>query len=95
MLMGISWILVGLAIGFIANRKLNFRGDDPRLDLGVGVVGAFVGGIVFNLFTDGPTARFNFWSLLIAAIGSIVALVIWHFVRTRSPYKIPTSRRSY
>jgi uncharacterized membrane protein YeaQ/YmgE (transglycosylase-associated protein family) len=95
MIMGISWIVLGLAIGYVANRKLNFRGDDPRLDLGVGGAGALVGGIIFMLFSDGPMSRFNPWSLLVAAAGAAVALGVWHFVRTRSPYKTPTSRRSY
>jgi uncharacterized membrane protein YeaQ/YmgE (transglycosylase-associated protein family) len=94
-LMGLSWIAIGVLVAYLVTKNVNLRGDDPRFDYGLGVAGAVVGGIVFKLFSDGPMSRFNLWSLIFAAVGAIVAEVIWHITRTRGPYKIPTSRRSH
>jgi len=95
MFMGLSWIAIGLLLGLIANRKLNFRGDDSTVDLIVGAAASFVGGALFIVISSATMSRYSVWSLLVAAGAAIVALLIWHFIRTRSPYKIPTVRRSY
>jgi uncharacterized membrane protein YeaQ/YmgE (transglycosylase-associated protein family) len=95
MLMGLSWIVVGVIVAYIATKKVNLRGDDPIVDYCLGAAGGFIGGLVFHFFTDDPMSRFNFWTLIFAVIGAVIALTIWHIIRTRGPYKIPTSRRSY
>ncbi|MGB7159118.1 MAG: GlsB/YeaQ/YmgE family stress response membrane protein [Tepidisphaeraceae bacterium] len=95
MLMGLSWIAIGVLVAYIVTKRVNLRGDDPRFDYGLSIAGAIVGGVVFKLFSDAPVSRFNAWSLIFAAVGAILVLAIWHITRTRGPYKIPTSRRSY
>ena len=94
-LMGLSWIAAGLLIAFIAIKKVNLRGDDPIMEYCLGAAGGFVGGLVSRFFAGGPMSTFNPWTLIGAVIGAVVALAIWHFIRTRGTYKIPTSRRSY
>jgi hypothetical protein len=32
------------------------------------------------------------WCLIAAFVGAVIALVIWHIIRTRGPQKIQTSR---
>jgi uncharacterized membrane protein YeaQ/YmgE (transglycosylase-associated protein family) len=91
----IGWAVVGLIVGFVASRIVNLRGDDPRLGFGVAVGASIVGGALYSIISGDGVSRFNVWSLLVAAVVAVVAIVIWHFVRTRSPYATPTSRRSY
>ena len=95
MIMGLSWILVGVIVAWIATKKVNLRGDDPIVDYAIGAGGAFVGGLVCHFIVGGPMAKFSLWCLISAFIGAVIALAIWHLIRTRGPYKIPTSRRSY
>ena len=94
MIMGLSWILAGFIVAWIATKKINLRGDDPIVDYGIGIAGAFVGGLVCHFIVGGPMATFNFWCLISAFVTSAIALVIWHIIRTRGPQKIPTSRVS-
>jgi uncharacterized membrane protein YeaQ/YmgE (transglycosylase-associated protein family) len=95
MIMGLSWIAVGVLVAFIATKKVNLRGDDPIVDYCLSAAGGFIGGMIYHFIDGGPMAKFNFWTLIFAVIGAVIALTIWHIIRTRGPYKIPTSRRSY
>ena len=44
------WIILGLVAGFIASKIINKSGGGVRLDIGLGVVGAIVGGWLFSTF---------------------------------------------
>ena len=46
----IGWIVPGLIAGFIASKNLNRQGEDFFLDIILGIVGALVGGWVFEFF---------------------------------------------
>ena len=89
------WTLVGLIVGFVASRVVNLRGDDPRLGIVVSIIAAIVGGIVYRMMSDNPAIWTNVWNYLWPAIVSALAVVIWHFARTRGTYKRPTFRQSY
>lgn len=96
MLFGIiGWAVVGLIVGFAATKMVNLRGDDPILSIGVSTLGGIIGGVLFSMISGSDVGRFNVWSLLCSLVAAIVAVVIWHVVRNRSPYETPTSRRSY
>ena len=95
MLMGLSWIAIGLLVAFVVTKKVNLYGDDPRLDYGLSAAGAVVGGIAYKLISGVEMSRFSAWSLIFATAGAVLALTVWHFWRTRGPHDIPTSRRSY
>ncbi|HWO07355.1 MAG TPA: GlsB/YeaQ/YmgE family stress response membrane protein [Candidatus Paceibacterota bacterium] len=47
----------------------------------VGIVGALVGGLIFNAFGSVGVTGFNIYSLLVATIGAIVALWVLRMVR--------------
>ena len=80
--MGIlTWIIVGLIAGALA--KLIMPGDDPGgiiVTIIIGIVGAFLGGFVFNLFGGSGVTGFNIWSLLVATVGAIILLAIYRAV---------------
>ena len=46
----ISWIILGLIAGFIGSKIVNKTGEGLLLDIVLGVVGAVIGGYLFNLF---------------------------------------------
>ncbi len=74
----IAWILLGLIAGFIASKVVNKTGEGTLVDIILGVVGAVVGGFLFNSFGAAGVTGLNLWSILVAAIGAIVVLVIKH-----------------
>ena len=51
------------------------------MDIALGILGALVGGWLFNLFGAAGVTGFNLWSLLVAVIGAMVVLVIYHAIR--------------
>jgi uncharacterized membrane protein YeaQ/YmgE (transglycosylase-associated protein family) len=80
----IAWLVVGLIAGWIASMIVNRRGEGFLGDIIVGAVGAFVGGFIFNLLGHTGVTGINIYSIVVAAIGAVVVLLIWHaLVRRR------------
>jgi uncharacterized membrane protein YeaQ/YmgE (transglycosylase-associated protein family) len=79
----IGWILLGLIAGFIGSKIVDRRGQGLWLDIVLGIVGAVVGGLIFSLFGASGITGFNIYSMIVAIIGSIVVLWIYHFVSER------------
>ena len=77
----IAWIVLGLIAGFIASKIVNKSGSGILIDILLGIVGAVVGGWLFNQFGAAGVTGFNIWSMLVAIIGAIVILVIYHAIR--------------
>jgi uncharacterized membrane protein YeaQ/YmgE (transglycosylase-associated protein family) len=77
------WIILGLLAGFLATRVV--RGPHFGIigDLVIGLVGAFLGGLLADLLF--PNSTFHFWAtLLIAFIGAIVLLAILRLIARAS-----------
>jgi uncharacterized membrane protein YeaQ/YmgE (transglycosylase-associated protein family) len=76
----IGWIVLGLVSGFIASKIVNKSGEGVLLDIILGIVGAIVGGFLFNEFGAAGVTGFNLYSMVVAVIGAIVVLVVYHAV---------------
>ncbi|MET3827752.1 putative membrane protein YeaQ/YmgE (transglycosylase-associated protein family) [Sphingomonas sp. PvP055] len=76
----LAWILLGLVAGFIGSKIVNRSGEGLILDIILGVVGAVVGGFLFNQFGAAGVTGLNLYSLVVAVIGAIVVLVLYHMV---------------
>jgi uncharacterized membrane protein YeaQ/YmgE (transglycosylase-associated protein family) len=74
----ISWIILGLIAGFIGSKIVNEQGQGFWLNLALGIVGAVVGGFVFDLFGATGVTGLNIYSLIVATVGSIVVLLIYN-----------------
>ena len=77
--MGIfSWIVFGGLAGWVASIVVPTKGNNGCLfNVIVGVVGAFIGGLVVNyLGGDIGNLDFSFSSFLVAVLGSIILLTI-------------------
>jgi uncharacterized membrane protein YeaQ/YmgE (transglycosylase-associated protein family) len=77
----IGWIILGLIAGFIASKIVNKEGEGFILDIVLGVIGAVVGGWLFGLFGAGGVTGFNLYSMIVAIIGAIIVLVVYHAIR--------------
>ena len=74
----IAWIVLGLIAGFVASKLVNRTGGSLVLDLVLGVIGAFVGGFLFTRFGAAPVTGLNLYSILVAIVGAVVVLFIYH-----------------
>jgi uncharacterized membrane protein YeaQ/YmgE (transglycosylase-associated protein family) len=79
----VAWIVFGLIAGFVASKIVNRAGEGPLLDIVLGVVGAVVGGLLFNLVGVAGVTGFNVWSLLVAILGAVVLLTAYHAIAGR------------
>ncbi len=81
----IAWIVLGLVAGYIASQIVNKSGDGVLVDIGLGVVGAVVGGWLFNTFGMRGVSGLNVYSLMVAVLGAVAVLAVYHLVlRTRA-----------
>jgi uncharacterized membrane protein YeaQ/YmgE (transglycosylase-associated protein family) len=76
-----AWIILGLLAGFIGSKLVNKQGEGMFLDIVLGVVGAVVGGWLFNRFGAVGVTGLNIYSLLVAVIGAVVVLLVYHALR--------------
>ena len=83
----IAWIILGLIAGFIGSKIVNKKGEGFLLDIVLGIVGAFVGGYLFSLFGAAGATGLNLYSLLVAVVGSVVVLIVYHMVRRLAGYE--------
>ena len=79
----IGWIVLGLIAGFVASKIVNKEGEGVILDIVLGIVGAVVGGWLFAAFGAEGVTGFNLYSMLVAVIGAIVVLVVYHLITGR------------
>ena len=71
----LSWIFLGLVVGALA--KWIMPGKDPGgilVTILIGVAGALIGGFLSSWIGLGTVTGFNFGSLVIAVIGSLLLL---------------------
>jgi uncharacterized membrane protein YeaQ/YmgE (transglycosylase-associated protein family) len=80
----VSWIVLGLIAGFIGSKIVNRSGEGFLLDIVLGVVGSVVGGWLFTAFGAAGVTGLNLWSLVVAVVGAVVVLVVYHAVAGRS-----------
>jgi uncharacterized membrane protein YeaQ/YmgE (transglycosylase-associated protein family) len=79
----IAWIVLGLVAGFIASKIVNKSGEGMMLDIILGIVGAVIGGYLFQTFGMAGVTGVNLYSILVAVVGAIVFLVIYHAIFRR------------
>jgi uncharacterized membrane protein YeaQ/YmgE (transglycosylase-associated protein family) len=76
----IAWVILGLIAGFVGSKIVNKRGEGLLRDILLGIIGAVVGGWLFHFFGAAGVTGLNLYSLLVAVIGAIVVLVLYHAI---------------
>lgn len=74
----LAWIVLGLIAGFIGSKLVNKSGEGLILDIVLGIVGAIVGGYLFNMFGASGVTGVNLYSMLVAVVGAVIVLLIYH-----------------
>lgn len=74
--MGIlAWIILGGLAGWVATKLVGRGGRGLVFNIVIGIVGAFVGGLVFEFIGSTGVTGFNLWSFLVAVVGA--SLLLW------------------
>ena len=76
----LGWIIFGAFTGWIASQIVNKRGEGCLVNTALGLVGAVVGGFLFQLLV--PNFRYEnhgiFISMFVAVIGAVIVLFLYH-----------------
>ena len=75
-------ILFGGIVGWVAS--LIMKTDAQQgivLNVVVGIIGSFLGGLIMSLLGKSPVAGFNLYNFLVALLGSVV--LIWIVKKVR------------
>ncbi len=79
----IAFLVLGGIAGWIASLIMGTDASQGIfLNIVVGVVGAFIGGMLFNAFGSSGVSGFNIYSLVVAVLGAVVLLFIVRLFRS-------------
>jgi len=86
----ILWLVFGALVGWLASLVMRTDAQQGTLmNIIVGIVGAFLGGLIFNLLGIGGAninnSDFSLTSLIVSFIGAVVLLGIVNMFRRGSP----------
>ncbi|MCA9916641.1 MAG: GlsB/YeaQ/YmgE family stress response membrane protein [Anaerolineales bacterium] len=78
----ILWIILGAAAGWIASMIMKRDAQMGAMaNIIVGIVGAVLGGFLFNAVGVTGDTGFNLWTLFVATVGAVVLLFLIGVVR--------------
>jgi uncharacterized membrane protein YeaQ/YmgE (transglycosylase-associated protein family) len=81
----LGWIVLGGLAGWLASLITGrSRRQGCLMDIVVGIVGALIGGFLFNAVTGVGITGFNVWSLFVAVIGAVILIWVVGLIRGRS-----------
>ncbi len=80
----LTWVVIGVIAGWLASvvARTNYS-MGCLADLIVGVVGALLGGFLFQLIGKPGVTGFNLWSIFVAFIGAVVLLFALRLITGR------------
>ncbi len=78
----LTWIFVGVVVGWAVGRELQAKGYGPFLDLTMGVGGAVAGGFLMRFAGYGGTVV----TTLFAVIGAVLLTTLAGFTQGRRVY---------
>ena len=82
----ISWVIFGALAGWVASMIAGTNREQGWLaNILVGIVGAFIGGILWGLlFGDRVSFDWSIGSFIVAVVGALVLLFLMGLVRRRA-----------
>lgn len=81
----LAWIILGLIAGALA--KLIYPGDQGGgifATIGLGILGALLGGWLGNVLGIGVAGTFSFGSIALAIVGAIILIFLWGLFTRRA-----------
>ncbi len=76
----VLWIVFGGLVGWVASMVMG-TGGGLLWDIGVGIVGAVIGGFIMNLLGQSGVGGFNLYSFLVAVLGACILIAIVRALR--------------
>lgn len=71
----VMWIVLGALAGWLASMIMKTDAQQGAvMNIVLGIIGAFVGGLVMNLFGTGGVSGFNLYSVLVAILGAVIVI---------------------
>ena len=80
----LTWIVLGLIVGFIGNKLVNKTGESVRMNLVLGGIGGVLGGELINNLGIVGTAWLNMWSVLVSVSVAALFLVVYNALARRA-----------
>ena len=79
--MGIfGWIILGGLAGWIASLVLGEK-QGCLTSVVIGIIGALVGGLIFQALGQQSLTGFNLWSVFVASVGSAILILAFRALR--------------
>ena len=75
-----AWIVLGLFSGFIASRIINKSGRGLVTDIALGILGALIGGWLFNTFAMPGASGLNLYGDVVTIVGAVAVVMAHHFL---------------
>ena len=75
----IIWIILGAVAGWIAGMIMKSSHGIIE-DIILGIIGAFVGGFIFNIFGQSGVTGLNIYSLIVAIVGAVVLIFLGRMI---------------
>ncbi len=78
----IAWIILGGVAGWLASLIMNTdQSQGIFLNIIIGIVGAFLGGLAFSFFGGDAVTGLNLYSLVVALLGSVLFIGVLKAIR--------------
>lgn len=81
----LAWVVVGLIAGWLASQVMPSRFGIVG-DTIIGMIGALVGGFIFEALGSSGTTGLNIWSIFVAFVGAVVMLFLIRAVNGRRQF---------
>jgi uncharacterized membrane protein YeaQ/YmgE (transglycosylase-associated protein family) len=79
----LGWIIVGFIAGALATRVTRYDRRGCLFSIVVGIIGAVLGGALFNAAGSRGIGEFDVWSVLVAFIGAVIFLLVLQAIERR------------
>ena len=78
----LAWIILGGIAGWLASLIMNTdQSQGIFLNIVIGIIGAFLGGLAFSFLGGDGVTGFNLYSLIVALVGSVLLIGVLKAVR--------------
>jgi len=80
----LAWIILGLIVGFIANKLVGKTSEGAHMNIVLGGIGAVFGGELINKLGIAGATWLNIWSVLVSVGGAALFLVVYNVLARRA-----------
>ncbi len=85
----VAWLIIGAVIGWLAHIFVKSRDErNALIDIGVGIGGAVIAGVVFAILDVPRVSNYTTWSLISALVGAGILMFLF-----RMYTNVPSPRR--